>query len=273
MSNKETYLRERTSSTGSLDRFLLKRKREAKTSPETETLKSPTQTEKAARKETKENKSTKMNETQGSEILKLMKDMKQEITHLRKENLEKNQELQNEIRDLKEQLLHKEAQWKEEKEILNEKINQLENWAEKQEKIRRKNNIIINGDGAKQLENKQAIQEFIGKELGVQAEVEEAYIVKKNGIEKGTIVKLRNFEQKREVMANKKKLNGTKIFIENDMTWKEREIQWKLRQIKKEKEMDGGKVVVGYQKILIKGKWMKLNEKTGSLEEASFRKQ
>lgn len=39
------------------------------------------------------------------------------------------------------------------------------------------------------------------------------------------IARYENEEEKREIMKNKYKLNGEKIFIKNDLTWEERKTQ------------------------------------------------
>lgn len=44
------------------------------------------------------------------------------------------------------------------------------------------------------------------------------------------IVRLENVESKREIMRNKFKLKGEKIFIENDLSWEERKIQERINR-------------------------------------------
>lgn len=50
------------------------------------------------------------------------------------------------------------------------------------------------------------------------------------------MVRVRNEEQKREIMERKRKLKGRKEKIMEDWTWQERKMRWKLeekRQVKK----------------------------------------
>ena len=66
-------------------------------------------------------------------------------------------------------------------------------------------------------------------------------------------------------MQNKNKLKGTTIFIENDMTNKEINIQNELKKIAKQEYEKGNKVRIGYQKLTI-------NSKTFDWEEISKEK-
>lgn len=55
-------------------------------------------------------------------------------------------------------------------------------------------------------------------------------------------VKLESEKDKKEVMRNKFKLKGEKIFIKNDLSWEERKIQDKInRWAKTERKRAGGK--------------------------------
>lgn len=55
-------------------------------------------------------------------------------------------------------------------------------------------------------------------------------------------VKLESEKVKKEVMRNKFKLKGEKIFIKNDLSWEERKIQDKInRWAKTERKRAGGK--------------------------------
>lgn len=71
------------------------------------------------------------------------------------------------------------------------------------------------------------------------------------------------------MIQQKNKLRGTKIFINNDLTPKEREIQRIMREIAREERKNGAEVKIGYQKIRINKKdfiWKEEN-----LKEAKFR--
>ncbi|PSN42467.1 hypothetical protein C0J52_21061 [Blattella germanica] len=67
------------------------------------------------------------------------------------------------------------------------------------------------------------------------------------------LVKMRDFEEKLEVLRNKNKLRGIECYIDNDMTKEERSIQATLRRRAKEEKEKGYTVRVGYRKIQING--------------------
>jgi hypothetical protein len=74
---------------------------------------------------------------------------------------------------------------------------------------------------------------------------------------------------KEKVMKQKGKLrekNEEKIFIDNDLTKQERQIQKKLRIISKEEKREGKEVKVGYRKIIIERLQWRWNEERGRLE-------
>ncbi|KYN07152.1 hypothetical protein ALC62_01884 [Cyphomyrmex costatus] len=63
--------------------------------------------------------------------------------------------------------------------------------------------------------------------------------------------KLENFEEKIKIMKNKYKLRGRKIYVDDDMTRKEREIQKKVREWAYQEKKKGRMVKVGYGKAEI----------------------
>lgn len=54
-----------------------------------------------------------------------------------------------------------------------------------------------------------------------------------------------------EVMGNKKKLKGSKVYIENDLTKEERRIQAEIRKVAQEERKKGKKAVARYNKLLV----------------------
>lgn len=62
------------------------------------------------------------------------------------------------------------------------------------------------------------------------------------------IAKLQNWEHKREIIKNKKE-SRNRVYIEDNLTWEEREIQRRLRDIVKKKRAEGRRARVGYMKI------------------------
>jgi len=73
-------------------------------------------------------------------------------------------------------------------------------------------------------------------------------------------VRLKNEEQRMEILDKKKRLKGRKERIMEDWTWKERRMRWRLEKIAR-RELEGGrKVWIGYGKIKIDDKWWRWNE-------------
>ena len=62
------------------------------------------------------------------------------------------------------------------------------------------------------------------------------------------------------ILQNKNKLKGKEIYIENDLTKQEREIQAAIRQKAKEERNKGNEVKIGYLKLRINGKWEHWND-------------
>lgn len=69
------------------------------------------------------------------------------------------------------------------------------------------------------------------------------------------IVRLENVESKREIMRNKFKLKGEKIFIENDLSWEERKIQERINRWVRRQREKGLDVKVGLGRVRVKGIW------------------
>jgi len=68
-----------------------------------------------------------------------------------------------------------------------------------------------------------------------------------------------SWERKKEIMRRKKKLGSREIYIDNDLTQKEKEMQRKLREVRGERA-NGGRTRVGYRRIEIKGQIYIWNE-------------
>lgn len=108
---------------------------------------------------------------------------------------------------------------------------------------------------------------MLKKELKVEVRVEEA-----SWTRRGTnmiTAKLENKDQKREIMIKKKNLKGKNIFIDNDLIWKERQVQKEIRMIAEEEKGKGVKVKIGYRKLQINEKKFIWKEEEG-LKEQNF---
>lgn len=71
----------------------------------------------------------------------------------------------------------------------------------------------------------EGIQNFSRSRLGIEVKV---LTCRKSG--DVIVAKVENKEKKREIMINKNRLRKDKVFIENDLTWKERKLQENIRK-------------------------------------------
>lgn len=114
----------------------------------------------------------------------------------------------------------REEERKKEKEALQNKIWLIEEKGEKK-------NIIIKNTDMEGNELTKEVKQFINSEMKIDVEVTEAYELRKGIV----LAKLKKRSKKRNMMTTKNMLKETQIYIEDDLTYKERQIQRKLRKI------------------------------------------
>jgi hypothetical protein len=134
----------------------------------------------------------------------------------------------------------------------------------------RKKNIVVTGLDEEECENEKKLEKWMKAELEVEVRVKEMYKI--NG-GKMIVAELESWREKRKVMENKRKLRekkGKRMYIEDDMTKKERDTQKKLRTLAKEEREKGLRVKVGYKKIWIEGKGFRWDEENGKLHTVNF---
>lgn len=134
------------------------------------------------------------------------------------------------------------------------------------ERKNRKKNLIIRGIRTVGKGLKGEVKSVIKKMLGI-----EIYISKVTAIAGGLLVKLVAFENKLEILKKKGMLKGINLWIEEDLTEREKEIQEWLGKIAKEEEEGGREVRMGYLKINIEGNWYEWDEGAGRIEPRNFR--
>ncbi|KAF5301780.1 hypothetical protein FQR65_LT08763 [Abscondita terminalis] len=118
----------------------------------------------------------------------------------------------------------------------------------KARKKKRKSNMVIKGPVKMDQTIMEAAKQIIKEKIGVNVEVKEAYVVGKRAEKSAIVVKLGSWEEKREVMKEKNKLRGTKVFIDDDQTRKKREMQEAIRTEARRQEKEGRRVRVGHGK-------------------------
>ncbi|KAJ3656641.1 hypothetical protein Zmor_015698 [Zophobas morio] len=109
------------------------------------------------------------------------------------------------------------------------------------------------------------VEEFLKKEIEVEVKVLETIIIGKEESKKILVKTL--WEEKQEVLKNKNKLRGKRIYIDNDWTVQEQKIQKGIREIAKEERKKGYTTRVGYKKLEVWDKMYIWNENKGKLEE------
>lgn len=130
----------------------------------------------------------------------------------------------------------------------------------------KENNVVVSGVEIKYedpLQIKEQIQSFTRESLGIESKIRD---VRKLG-PKTCLVELENRNEKRKIMFNKRKLKeipNRKIFIMDDLTKRELEMQKKLRSKAIEEKAKGKEVTIGYRKLTIDGvvwRWNGTEEK------------
>lgn len=185
----------------------------------------------------------------GNEELKEM--MERMMNRMTDEIRANTEEIKEEIKNVRREMREKEEKWKAEKEELMKRIEKLEERQEKEEKDKRRNNIILKGINSQKGNERETVKNFLKEELKVEAEITQAYTVGNN--EQGGIIlaQIGTWQNKQQIMQNKSSLKGRNIYVEDDMTKYEREVQREIRNIAKGKRAEGKTAKVGYQKIFI----------------------
>uniref|UniRef100_A0A6P7GHK2 Uncharacterized protein LOC114342707 isoform X2 n=1 Tax=Diabrotica virgifera virgifera TaxID=50390 RepID=A0A6P7GHK2_DIAVI len=127
---------------------------------------------------------------------------------------------------------------------------------EQLEKDRQRNNIVLKGltlDPNDRKPVKESVEHFIGRNLKLQVKLRGAVKIG----DQIFVAEMENLTDKLSVLKNKgklKNLQGQKVYIESDLTRKEREIQAKIRKMAKEEKDKGNTTKIGYMKLEINGK-------------------
>lgn len=206
-------------------------------------------------------------------LISMVKDMKEDQTLIKNElqQLRIEQKIfSDEIVSIKKEneLLWEENNLiKQENTKIKQELNELRKNMEWMEKDKKKNNVLVSGMDLDKIGNeniKDTIEEFIEKNLGVK-------IVIKSTIKlssKTCLIEMANQEDKYKVMKNKSKLKNhqQQIFINNDLTKKERNKQKQIKVIAEQEKNKGKNVKIGYNRIIIDGEEWRWNKDNETLE-------
>lgn len=199
-------------------------------------------------------------------ILLKLDALTEEVKYLRSES-KATQEAVSKINDIETDLDLQKSRWKVERDDIMEEIKALQRKEERRERAERSTNFTIKGLQVNREEDvREVIKDFLNTKLGVHDPIEKTVPIKKNGRQILTIVKMATDMGKDRVMKAKTILRGTEIYINQDRTINEREIQGKIRERAKKEEELGNKVWVGYRKLTINDKLMVWSDDIGLVE-------
>ena len=106
---------------------------------------------------------------------------------------------------------------------MGKKVGEAESQLERMEREKGRNKVVMMGMEIGRWEQKQVIEKltkFLEEKAKVQSKVKSAYKIAK----KVYVVEFENREEKINVMKSKKNLNGSSIYINEDLTKTERKI-------------------------------------------------
>ncbi|XP_068990365.1 golgin subfamily A member 6-like protein 22 [Neodiprion pinetum] len=140
------------------------------------------------------------------------------------------------------------------------------NW-EAQEKWERRNNVMIRGlevdvGGRADRLAERLLAEVTGELINIK-EVQ----VFQEGRNRALLVKLGDWVTKRKVMDGKSVLKGRKVFIDDDLTKREKEIQIEITKRATEARASGMRVKIGYMKLWVEDSMYVWSEEEKGLKE------
>lgn len=211
------------------------------------------------------NKDQKEMKAEQREIARQIQQIGEEQKHI-------NEEL-TKLKTENENLKRVNLEIKKENEINKKEITDIKREIERTEKISRKRNVVMYGIKLSANDRtllKNHITEFIKQNLNLDIIPKE---VTKIG-ERTCLIEFENEIQKNEIMQNKKKLKDYKsdrIFINDDLTHREREKQKQIRKFARSEIEKGSEVKIGYSKVNINGvewRWNETSEKMEKIKKA-----
>lgn len=126
---------------------------------------------------------------------------------------------------------------------------------EEEERRKRKNRIIIKDLKIKERKDTETVGKFLESEFKAKEAVKEVIILGGGGAKKMALVEFKSWKEKQKLMVEEKRLKGSNIYIEYDLSIEERVIQRKLRDFEKAEKEKGNRARVAYRKINIEGRW------------------
>lgn len=174
------------------------------------------------------------------------------------------EEFKKECREREERMTNKNKE-------LKRKVEVLERRCEAAEKREKKKNIIIKGASGRK-ESVEEVVKDVFKEMGCvgyEKRIEDMFEIGK-GKEKAILVKMERYEDKRKLLEKRTNLKGSRIFVDDDLTIKERMRQKKIRAWAKNEREKGATVKIGYNRAFKNGTEYVWNDECGEMRVGKF---
>ena len=137
---------------------------------------------------------------------------------------------------------------------------------ETQERRRRKNNIAVRGIRKGGNSSGREFAQIIRAKIGI-----DPSIVRVRQIAGGPIITVESMRTKRIMMGRRDNLHDTGIWIEDDFTEREKEVQNWLKKEAEKLEREGNSTQVGYLKMKVNDSWWYWSDERGELKKEPFR--
>jgi len=172
-----------------------------------------------------------------------------------------------EVKSIREEVNRRGEEWAREREEIKERLRKTEERVEKIERDKIRNNLLVSGieiDADDDETVKKALEKMIEEELNVRVKAKKAY---KIGPSK-CILEMNEWTDKVKILKEKGRLRGKHMFIDSELTLKEREIQKKIRDVAREERKKGIRVKVRYQRLEMDGKTLEWDNKEQRLKDS-----
>lgn len=141
-----------------------------------------------------------------------------------------------------------------------DRLMEIEQRLEKQDRARRKLNVIIKGLDATPNTVKEITTNFLHSRFHRNDCLADARVIGSNSNSEAILATLKSWEDKLAILRMKKSVLGNQqIFIEHDNTPTERVIERHLRKVEKVERAKGKEVVRAYGRLRIDGVWLPWN--------------
>ncbi|GAB1869444.1 hypothetical protein CAJAP_10523 [Camponotus japonicus] len=202
------------------------------------------------------------------EFREQMKEGKEERDFLRKE-LEKIEERVKGLEIGRGQKNHREGkEGREGSKDMKDRLKGIERKMELKEREDRRKNIIIRGLKVESGKRRKKVEELM-KEIVARVDIVETKKIGEDR-EKGremVWVRLRDEEQRGEILEKKGRLKGRRERIGEDLTWRERKMKWNIEEIAREEERERRRVWIRYGRIRIENTWWRWDEENEVLRD------